>query len=175
MQPPVEAEAETPPERIGRLFKNLYQSMRQALEESMRKEEVGLSLAHFMTVYALSVSPGAAGAELARRAFVTAQTMNTILRRLERDGFIERRPHPTNPRADSWYMTRSGRARFERARIVAEQVWSGVFESFKPGEIAQLERLLQRCLAGVERETARLRARSSAARSRPAVKGARGA
>ena len=139
----------------------------------MRQDGAGLSLAHFMTVYALSVNPGVAGAQLARRAFVTAQTMNTILRRLEREGFIERRPHPTNQRADSWYITRSGQARFEKARVAAEQVWSGVFESFKEQEIEQLQRLLERCLTGVERQAQRLRTAKSVKKSAAKERGAR--
>jgi DNA-binding MarR family transcriptional regulator len=148
---------EPPQAAIGRLLKNMQQSLRQAMEDSLRRERVDLSFAHFVTLYTLSSEPGVTGAELARRAFVTAQTMNTILRRLERDGAIERRPNPANQRADSWYVTKLGQSRLAKAQVVAEAVWSRMFESFNDREIAQLQRLLERCLQGLEVQLAELR------------------
>lgn len=137
---------------LGGIFKQMGQLMRQAMDAAFRRERVELSFAHFVTLYVLSVEPGVAGAELARRGFVSAQTMNTILRRLERDGSIERKPHPTNQRADSWYLTKTGHARLQRARRIAEGVWEKMFESFKDGELAQLRDLMERCLVGLEQQ-----------------------
>lgn len=168
---------EPPQVAIGRLFKNMHQSLRQAMEESLRRERVDMSFAHFVTLYALSSEPGVAGAELARRAFVTAQTMNAILRRLERDGAIERRPNPANQRADSWYVTKAGQARMAKAQVVAEAVWSRMFESFSDQEVAQLQRLLERCLQGLENQITALRSgkagRSRTARPSRSARGAR--
>ena len=158
----VEKDQERPEAAIGRLLKNMHQSTRQAIEESLRRERVDLSFSHFVALYTLSSEPGVAGAELARRAFVTAQTMNTILRRLEQDGSIERRPNPANQRADSWSITKSGKGRMDRARVVAEDVWSKMFDSFSETEVRQLQRLLERCLGGLERQVVELRAAKSA-------------
>src|SRR5262245_19212749 len=110
--------AKRPEEAIAYLLKNLQHSLRQAVDEAFRHEGIDMSFAHLATLYALESEPGVAGAELARRGFVTAQSMNTILRRLERDGDIERRPHPTSFRADSWFVTRTGQARLDRAKVV---------------------------------------------------------
>lgn len=159
----VEKDQERPVAAIGRLLKNMHQSTRQAIEESLRRERVDLSFAHFVALYTLSSEPGVAGAELARRAFVTAQTMNTILHRLEKDGAIERRPNPYNQRADSWSITKPGQIRMDRARIVAERVWSQMFDSFSEHEVRQLQRLLERCLAGLEKQVGELRAAKTAA------------
>jgi DNA-binding MarR family transcriptional regulator len=148
---PIEHEGERPEAAIGRLLKNMHQSTRQSIEEALRRERIDLTFAHFVALYGLDAEPGLAGAELARRVFVTAQTMNTILHRLEKDGAIERRPNPTNQRADRWFITKSGRAGMERARVVAESVWSQMFASLKPTEVMQLQRLLERCLEGFER------------------------
>jgi DNA-binding MarR family transcriptional regulator len=158
----VEKDQESPEAAIGRLLKAMHQSTRQAIEESLRRQRIDLSFAHFVALYTLSSEPGVAGAELARRGFVTAQTMNTLLRRLEKDGSIERRPNPANQRADSWSLTKAGQARLDRARVVAEGVWSGMFDSFKEQEVKQLQRLLERCLAGLERQVVELRAAKGA-------------
>jgi len=149
---------------IGRLLKNMHQSARQAIDESLRRQRIDMSFAHLVTLMALDLEPGLPGAELARRSFVTAQTMNTILHRLEGEAAIERRPHPGNQRADSWYITKMGLARLKRARVIAEGVWTQMFASFKDQEVAQLHRLLERCLAGLEQQLVTIRATSSANR-----------
>jgi DNA-binding MarR family transcriptional regulator len=139
------------PQAIGRLLKHMQQSVRQATDEALRRQRIDLSFAHFVALYTLASEGGIAGAELARRALVTAQTMNVILRRLEREGAIERKPHPANQRADSWTLTKAGQASLAKARIVVEGVWSKLFEALSVREVQQLQHLLERCLAGFER------------------------
>jgi DNA-binding MarR family transcriptional regulator len=48
--------------------------------------------------------------EIARRARLSKQTMTTMLRLLERDGLVERRPDPADGRAARIHLTRRGRA-----------------------------------------------------------------
>src|SRR5690349_8325041 len=79
---------------IGFLLKSLHHMLRQTIEEALRKKGVELSFAHFAALFIADSEPGITGAKLARRAMVSAQTMNAALRRLEKDGRIERRPHP---------------------------------------------------------------------------------
>jgi len=50
--------------------------------------------------------------ELARRARLSKQTLTDLVRRLERDGLIERRPDPSDARASLIYLTPRSR-RFE--------------------------------------------------------------
>lgn len=50
--------------------------------------------------------------ELARRARLSKQTMTTLIRRLERDGLVERRPDPEDARASRIYLSARSR-RFE--------------------------------------------------------------
>jgi DNA-binding MarR family transcriptional regulator len=47
--------------------------------------------------------------ELARRARLSKQTMTEMIRRLERDGLIERRPDPTDARASLIFLTARSR------------------------------------------------------------------
>lgn len=166
---PLQGRRESPQAAIGQLFKNMHQSMRQAVEESLRRERIDLSFAHFITLNTLASEPGVAGAALARRGFVTAQTMNAILHRLESDGAIERHPHPTNQRADSWHITKAGDARLARAQVVAERVWARMFVGLKDQEVKQLQKYMERCLAGLERQLGEMR-QSRSARATPAKK-----
>ena len=52
----------------------------------------------------------------ARHLLVTAQTMTGLLRRLEKEGSVERRPDPHNRRADRWYLLPAGLERLNAAR-----------------------------------------------------------
>jgi DNA-binding MarR family transcriptional regulator len=141
-----------PEQVIGHLLKNLHLSVRQSVEEALRVQRIDMSLPHFMALLTLESEPGIPGAELARRGFVTAQTMNTILRRLEREGDIQREPHPQRSRADSWYLTKNGQARLKRARVIVEAVWSRILSVLKPAEMKQMQSMLERCIRGMDVE-----------------------
>ena len=56
----------------------------------------------------LKAYPGLSGADLARVALLTPQTVGVIIRNLERDGAIKRTPHPLHGRALQWTPTRRG-------------------------------------------------------------------
>lgn len=56
--------------------------------------------------------------ELARRARLSKQTMTQMVRRLERDGLVDRRPDPSDARASLIFLTRRSR-RFEPVAAAA--------------------------------------------------------
>jgi DNA-binding MarR family transcriptional regulator len=58
--------------------------------------------------------------ELARRARLSKQTMTQLVRRLERDGLVERRPDPSDARASLIFLTPRSR-RFEPVAAAALQ------------------------------------------------------
>jgi len=69
----------------------------------------------------LEVEAGASNAALARRVFVTPQTMQAILVALERSGFVARTPHPEPGRVQTTELTALGRGVLEAASgIVAD-------------------------------------------------------
>lgn len=145
--------AERVPEfAIPYLLRNLHLSVRQVVEEELRRRGVDVSMAHLTTLFMIDYKPSVPGAELARLCGVTAQTMNTILRRLETDRSIERRPYPGNLRAISWVLTNKGQKLLERALVISQTIWSHVLSPLRADEITQFQSLLERCLAGVDAE-----------------------
>ena len=80
--------------------------------------------------------------ELARRSRLSKQTMTTLVRRVERDGLVERRPDPTDARATLVSLTPRARA-FEpvAARVLAD-VNALVQARLGPEEIATLRAAL---------------------------------
>lgn len=137
-------------EHLGYLLKRLQHSIRQAIDERMRLAHVGLSFAHIATLFAINHHPGISGARIAKATMVTAQTINTILRRLEGEGSLERKPHPENRRVDCWYITDAGRTQMLKARAAADPVWENMLAPLGAHEVAELRRLLKRCIEGLE-------------------------
>src|SRR5688500_8835925 len=115
---------ENPAHVLGFLLKSLHHTLRQTFDETLRKQGVELSFAQFSALFNLHVDPGVTGARLARRAMVSAQTMNSALHALELDGYIERRPHPLSRRADSWSLTEAGLQELDRAREVGSAIFA---------------------------------------------------
>ena len=77
----------TPEEQVGYLLKRLMHQFRHQVEDRLRRG-CDMSLAHLVTLDQLQQEPGIAGARLARRLLVTAQTMTGLLRCARREGLI---------------------------------------------------------------------------------------
>lgn len=104
---------------IGFALKMAQQALRTHLDAAL--QQIGLTTPQYAVLTFLEVEPGASNAALARRAFVTPQTMQAILVALERAGLISRTPHPEHGRVQTTELTARGREALEAASgIVAD-------------------------------------------------------
>jgi DNA-binding MarR family transcriptional regulator len=147
--PSTRPETRQPEEQIGYLLKRLMHQFRHQVEERLRRSS-DVSFAHLVTLDQLQQEPGIAGARLARRLLVTAQTMTGLLRRLESEGAIERRPDPHNRRADRWYLLPAGLERLNAARNAGGPVMTRMLSQLAPHEVVELRGYLERCVEGLE-------------------------
>lgn len=92
---------------IGFALKLAQQALRTHLDAAL--QQIGLTMPQYAALNFLKIEPGASNATLARRAFVTPQTMQGIVAALERAGFIVRTPHPEHGRIQAAELTPSGR------------------------------------------------------------------
>ncbi len=115
-------------DRIGYELKRAQHALRLRMDEVLR--ETGVTAPQYAALSVLSEEPGVSNAQLARRSFVTPQTMNNILVRLEAAGFVERKAHPEHGRVLQAYLTENGeKLRGECARrvgAVEERMASGL-------------------------------------------------
>jgi len=151
---PQRPSARAPEEQIGYLLKRLMHLFRHLVDMRLRRGS-DISFAHLVTLDQIQHEPGVAGARLARRLFVTAQTMTGLLRRLEKEGCIERRPDPHNRRADRWYLLARGVEKLNLARNAGGPVMTQMLSLLQPGEITALRAYLERCVEGLEMENRR--------------------
>lgn len=147
---PVGQKAETSDNNVGFAFKRLHHALRQRMDEALRANGMAMSFAYLPVLFSLYDEPGLTGAQLARRAMVSAQTMNSLLRRLEADGDIERRPHPESRRADAWLLTARGVRRTEQSRAVGDGVFARMLSALNPAEVTRFQDMLSRCSAALE-------------------------
>lgn len=92
---------------IGFALKMAQQALRTHMDAALLR--IGLTTPQYAVLNLLMVEPGASNAALARRSFVTPQTMQGIVVALERAGFIVRAPHPDHGRVQTTELTDRGR------------------------------------------------------------------
>jgi DNA-binding MarR family transcriptional regulator len=88
---------------VGRLDR----ALRRHLDDGVG--EHGLTALHYTTLSVLRARSGLSNAQLARRSFMTPQSMSEVLARLEQKGLITRGPDPDHGRVLRVELTDAGR------------------------------------------------------------------
>jgi DNA-binding MarR family transcriptional regulator len=96
------------------LLRQAQAATRLTLERALAG--LGVTPPQFAVLTMLRAYPGLSGADLARVALLTPQTVGVIIRNLERDGAIRKTPHPVHGRVLQWTLTRRGRTLLEKCR-----------------------------------------------------------
>ena len=126
--------------RVGYEVKRVQHALRLEMDEMLRG--LGVTTPQYAALSVLAEEPGISNAALARRSFVTPQTMNQILVRLEAAGLIERRPHPEHGRVLQAFLTEEGeRLRRDcatRVDAVEERMVGGLSEGERLGLLEML-------------------------------------
>lgn len=113
--PPTPLVAQPPPPGRGKrgeagylayLLRQAQAATRLSLERTLA--ELGVTVPQFAVLTMLKAYPGLSGADLARVALLTPQTVGVIIRNLERDRAIRKTPHPVHGRVLQWTLTPRG-------------------------------------------------------------------
>ena len=109
----------------------------------MLLESHQLTVTQFAVLTGLNEEPGLSNADLARRTFVTPQSMHAVLLELERLQFVVRRPHPQHQRVLQAELTEAGRRTLKSANKAVNSVEEQMLSKLSgPGEIETCERTL---------------------------------
>lgn len=133
---------------VGYGLKRAQHALRLQVDGALK--EVGLTTPQYAVLSVLEDSPGLSGAELARRSFVTPQTMNSIVAKLENSGFVVRSPHPQHGRVLQTYLTGRGRESVSGAHAVVGEVEERMLDSFGPDDRSRLAKMLRGCADSLE-------------------------
>ena len=99
---------------LAYLLRQAQAAARLTLERALA--DFGITPPQFAVLTMLRAYPGLSGADLARVALLTPQTVGVIIRNLERDGAIRNTPHPVHGRVLQWTLTRRGKTLLDRCR-----------------------------------------------------------
>lgn len=135
-------------EEISREIMTLGHVHRQYAEEAL--STIGLHAPQEQILFLLHQEDGLTPTQLTSRFFhVGLATMVKTIQRMERAGFVVRRPDPTDGRASRVYLTEHGRAMYGPAL----QIWHEVTERTVHGmpEVEQMlfRRLLQQAVTNL--------------------------
>ncbi|MGW1677970.1 MarR family winged helix-turn-helix transcriptional regulator [Saccharopolyspora sp. NPDC002376] len=135
-------------ERVGYLIKQAQQSFRRSCEERLRP--LGLSMSQYAVLRALADAPGEPAAELARRTFVTRQSLRDVLNGLRAAGLASVADRPTSGRARPVSLTDRGRALLDEANGIVLAVEDRMTADLAPDDVRQLAALLSTCVASLD-------------------------
>ncbi|GAA4153952.1 MarR family transcriptional regulator [Gryllotalpicola daejeonensis] len=101
-------------ENLGYVLKQAQSALHSAMDAALRP--LGLTVSQYSCLEQLNRVPDQTNAQLARGTFVTAQSMNDVLRGLQRRGLVERPDTAPAGRARPTRLTVAGQAALDDAR-----------------------------------------------------------
>jgi len=99
---------------LGYLLRQASVALRGAMDRTLA--DLGVTTPQFSVLTMIAAYPGLSGADLAKLTFLTPQTINVVVRNLERDGAIEKTAHATHGRILRLHATAKGQALLKRCR-----------------------------------------------------------
>ncbi|HEX7490846.1 MAG TPA: MarR family transcriptional regulator, partial [Candidatus Limnocylindrales bacterium] len=118
---------------VGFQVKALQQILRTVMDAALRGTPVSTS--QYAVLATLRDAPGASGAAIAARTFMSPQSLNEAVAGLERRGLVTRAPHPTHGRIVVSGLTPVG----DVALREADEIVARIEEQMLQG-LSQLER-----------------------------------
>lgn len=130
---------------VSYVLKQVHASMRAGLDEALRVFD--LTVPQYACLELLGRNPGLSSSELARRAFVSRQSMNLVLRRLQERGLLVRPDQAPHGRALPTELTDEGRKVLRDASAAARAVEKDLFSPLSEARQRRLREDLAECLA----------------------------
>lgn len=133
---------------VGYQLKRAQQALRSAMDAALR--ERGITTPQYAALTALEADEPLSGAEMARRCFVTPQTMNGIVVGLEQAALVERTPHPDHGRVIETHLTEAGRVLLRDAHQAVLVIEERMLAGMSAAERRRLAVLLRCCTKNLE-------------------------
>ncbi len=134
--------------QIGYQLKRTQHALRLRMDDALRS--VGLTTPQYAVLSLLETAPGLSNADLARRAFVTPQTMNAVVAKLAIAGLLARRPHPTHGRVQTTVLTERARQVLVLAHPLVDSIEQRMLEGLESNDRRLLLTALRACASALE-------------------------
>ena len=134
---------------LGYQLKHVQAALRARMDEALRP--LGLSAPQYLCLELLSRAPGASTSDLAREAFVTRQTMSTLLRTLVDRGLAQRAAQASSGRALPVQLTPEGRSLLKEASKVTEEIERVMVAPLSETQLRTVREAISACIAALEK------------------------
>jgi DNA-binding MarR family transcriptional regulator len=128
---------------VGYLLRQASGTVRAAIEHAL--EDLDVTQPQFMVMTLVNAYPGSSGADIARLAMLTPQTVSLIVANLERDGRLIRSISPGHARVQQMQLTETGKTLLAGCRKRTHQIEARLTASMPP----EHEPIIRRWLAGI--------------------------
>src|SRR5699024_2305259 len=131
---------------------HVIQREQQTLHSRMDKDlgAVGMTTPQYAALSILEEDQGLSNAELARRCFLTPQTMHKIVGGLEEKGLVKRKSDPSHGRKISTLLPSDGDEMLKDAHQIVTQIELEMTKNLTRKEIEQTTKNLAKCLEPLE-------------------------
>lgn len=119
-----------------------------------RLAPAGIATAYLPVLFALADGTAMTQKALAQRAAVEQPTMAATLKRMERDGLVQRRPDPADRRSALVALTPLASGQLDRVQTVVEQINAMAMANLQPAEQQALLTHLLQVIAALEADEA---------------------
>ena len=127
--------------QVGYLLKHAQSLLHLRMEEALRPLQ--LTVSQYSCLFHLRRDPGISAAELARRTFVTRQSMNVMLQQLIDRELVARPAQAESGRALPTLLTASGSRALDSAQDLVDGVERRMLSGLTPADTAALARGLE--------------------------------
>ncbi|MEO9296909.1 MarR family winged helix-turn-helix transcriptional regulator [Devosia alba] len=119
-----------------------------------RLAPAGIATAYLPVLFALGDGTAMTQKALAQRAAVEQPTMAATLKRMERDGLVQRRPDPADRRSALVALTPLASGQLDRVQTVVQQINAMAMANLQPAEQQALLTHLLQVIAALEADEA---------------------
>ncbi|MGF9660788.1 MarR family transcriptional regulator [Arthrobacter crystallopoietes] len=152
MEASTAATVESPPAgdrpRVTYLVKRLESAVRRDMDAVLREQ--GLTTPQYAALSILRRHPGLSSAELARRAFVTAQSMQVMVTAFLRHGWVQRESDAVNQRILRNFLTPAGAEILARGQEAADQLEWRMVDGLGGEQVQCLRDALDACVRNLQ-------------------------
>jgi DNA-binding MarR family transcriptional regulator len=120
--------------RVSYVIARLERAVRSAINERVRP--YGLTTLQYTTLSVLGRRGALSNAQLARRSYMTPQSMSEVIEALESKGLIKRTQHPNHRRVLPAQLTATGRKVLEACEEAVEEMEEEMLRDLTPEERA---------------------------------------
>jgi DNA-binding MarR family transcriptional regulator len=130
--------------RVSYVIARLDRAIRREIAEMVAPH--GLTATQYTALSVLRMGKGLSNAQLARRSYVTPQSMIEMLGTLENKGLVQRTPAPDHGRILRTELTAKGRRVLARCDEDIDRLETEMTRELTPAQMAAFERTLRSCV-----------------------------